>query len=68
MNTSPGSINITAYNLDSLLRSSCSCEEMERELTIQISKVGRDAFMSALSAQLFVWRHLLAKNVAHGND
>ncbi|CAD6169265.1 Uncharacterised protein [Escherichia coli] len=61
-------INITACNLDDLLRSSCSREEIEQELTIQISKVGKDAFMRALSAQLVVWRYLLAKNVTHGND
>ncbi|EAZ4633340.1 hypothetical protein ACFDWR_004498 [Salmonella enterica] len=59
MKTSSGMINTTACNIDNLLRSSCSREEMERELASLLSDAGKEAFLCALASQLFIWRHLM---------
>ncbi|ENK9514986.1 hypothetical protein AB4G61_004919, partial [Salmonella enterica] len=51
MKTSSGMINTTACNIDNLLRSSCSREEMERELASLLGDAGKEAFLCALASQ-----------------
>ncbi|AGR57671.1 hypothetical protein P6115_002567 [Salmonella enterica] len=61
MKTSSDMINTTACNIDNLLSSHCSREEIERELASLLNDAGQDAFLCALASQLFIWRHLMLR-------